>query len=55
MKREVRKQRGRKVHEVLIFHFEVCKDSMAEQDETGKCLGPGCGEPCARLCLKVIL
>lgn len=54
MKREIRSQ-AEKGHEVLIFYFKVHKDSVAEQDKTGRCLGPGCREPCAWLCLKVIL
>lgn len=48
MKREMQRQRGRKVHKVLIFHLiEMCRDSMAEQDETGRRLGLDCGEPCS--------
>lgn len=44
VKGEMQRQRGRKVHEVLIFHFEVYRDSMAEQDETGGWFGPSCEE-----------
>lgn len=47
VKREMQSQRGRKVCEVLIFHFEIYSD-MAEQHEAGRWLRPGCEEPCVQ-------
>lgn len=50
VKREMQRQRGRKVCEVLIFHFEIFRD-MAEQDEAERWLRPGCEEPCVQCLL----